>query len=203
MLSGLFSLVQDLGILDSLKYKLFPQPDPAAEKLAEILKELSKTYEAIDSELTNYLSIWFDDKDSKMIAEQRRNLIGLEGGSVKVRVAEARGHCSKIKSIYKRDLQRRFKKFLNKQEYESIECIFENLDSADFAFISSIDQLTFWLEDRANCILDLIGQMNYTAANNEIENDRRQVRDTRLSLSHAMKELYQPQAEFIILSSAL
>jgi len=203
MLDSIINLAGKFGVLDQAKNKLMKQPDPAAEKLGEVLKELSKTYQAIDTELTNYLGIWFDANDVKGVAAQRKILISLEGGNVKVRMAESRGHCSKIRSIYERFLSPWFARVLDDSENRDIKDLFENLTSFDLNIIFAIDELADWLQYRAGTVLDMIGNADYLGANQEIERDRIDVRDARVNLSVILMELFQLQADFINITGAL
>ena len=141
-----------------IQKKLVKQPAPAAKHLAEVIEELSKTYKVIDSELTNYLSIWFDNSDRKGIADQRRMLLGLEGGRITVRMAEARGHCSKIKVIYDRFLKKWLSKKLNRIEYDEISMVFGSMATDDDKVIEAMDDLARWLRDRADVILDFVAR---------------------------------------------
>jgi hypothetical protein len=194
---------ENIEVIDKYKKKLLDDPDAAARNLADVIKELSLTCEALDSELTNYLGVWFIEDDMHGIVENRRILIGLEGGKSRIRMAEARGHCSKIKVIYDRNLKRWFKRVFQGDEYQQMENLFDKLSYCDSWILKLTEELANWLEDRANHILDLVSQKKYLDANNEIESDRKEQLPQRLHLSKVMVSLYTLQAEFIELSGAL
>jgi hypothetical protein len=84
-----------LGAIDAVRRKLVKQPDPAAAQLVTVLEELSKIYGAVEDELTTYLSLSFDDSDSKQLARERAALARLEGGAIRARMEEARGHAQR------------------------------------------------------------------------------------------------------------
>lgn len=196
-------LARELGILDRVKNKLIKKPDPALKYLANVIEEIYKTYCALDSELTNYLGVWFDLNDPTSNANNRRILIGLEGGNIRVRMAQSRGHCSKIKPIYDRYLNPWFAKALDAQEFNDIENLFTHLTTGDSEIIYTIDKLAEWLETRANLILDIVGQGRYQDANYEIERDRLMALPYRKDISEALRILYQVQAEIIELTGAI
>jgi len=196
-------LAKEFGVFDKVKNKLIKQPDPMLKHLSGVIEEIYKTYCALDSELTNYLGIWFDPNEPTSNANNRRALIGLEGGNVRVRMAQSRGHCSKIKPIYDRYLNPWFAKTLDAQEFQSIEELFTRLTTGDSETINIIDNLAEWLETRANFVLSLVGQGRYQDANNEIEMDRLMALQYRKDLSISMRILYQVQAEIIELTGAI
>jgi hypothetical protein len=194
-----------LDTVERLKVKLKGDPDEAAKYLAGVLEELSKTFREIDAELTDYLGIWFVEEDIQSIIDNRKLLIGLEGGRTRVRMAEARGHCSKIEVIYSRKLVGWFDRvFKNNQSDDSdMKSVFRMLSTCDGIIINGIDELADWLENRAHQIIEFIGRKNYITANLEIEKDRMSLLDSRKKLSKAMVKLYYLQADFIDLSKAL
>ena len=100
-IDALLKLADELGVISAVKDKLIMNPDPAADKLVTALEELAKIFESLNSELSRYLSITFyDGQGFKERAEERSNLVELEGGQVTARMARARGHCKKIMNIY-------------------------------------------------------------------------------------------------------
>src|SRR6266576_3429066 len=88
----LIEVAEKLGIFDSIKLKLVGSPIEARSQLAAVLAKLSKIYTAIDSELSDYLSVFFTG-DPRDDSDNRRLLLGLEGGGSRTRLGEARGHC--------------------------------------------------------------------------------------------------------------
>jgi len=189
--------------LDAVKEKLIRQPDKAIIHLTDVLEELSKVYTVLDSGITDYLSVWFDPGDPKTIAEYRRVLIGLEGGRVRAQAAAARGHCSRISSIYERLLSPWFGRVLDPVEQNDVENLFMGLRGADDDMLDDIDELSNWVEGRASGILEYVSHGNYAAANQEIEDDRRATRDDRRRLASSIDQLFSLQAQFINESNAL
>ncbi len=69
----LLDIVGKLGILGAVKDKLLHHPDPASDKLVQVLSEIKKTYLALDTAITKYLSLSFDDPND--LYEERKALI--------------------------------------------------------------------------------------------------------------------------------
>jgi ferritin len=203
MISGIYEIAQNLKLFDEVKSKLIQQPDPAAKYLTEVLQELAKTYQAIDEEISNYLGIWFDSNDLTNLREQRHTLISLEGGKVSVRMAEARGHCSKIKSIFERFLDTWFKRIFDKDEYNNVDNLFKNLYHWDNFLIQTLDSLADWLQTNASDVLSHISKQDFNQANDKINQDRTSILQDRRDLSEIMKILYELQASLIETSKAL
>jgi hypothetical protein len=202
-LDSLFGFAQTLGIFKKLKDKLTVQPDPAAKHLAEILEQLANTFDAIDTEINDYLGLWFNAKNPYQIAKARKKLLELEGGKVKVRISQVRVHCHKIGSIYEKYLDKWFKKVLSPTEYNELKGIFWGLSVADDTLSCVISNLGCWLEKRARRIQELLDETNYTQANQEIQKDRIEVRANREKLVQVMQDLYTLQAEFIKVSKII
>ena len=146
MFDDLIALGRQLGVFEYLKNKLIARPDEATKALSGVLEELSKTFTALDVELTNYLSIWFDKNDQKGIVEQRKKLIELEGGGARVRIANAVGHCHVIKSIYDHYMNTWLSR-LEPEHHKELKEIFGTLCDADFNFVGATDQLAVWLQN--------------------------------------------------------
>ena len=95
LVTGVTDLAEKLGYLDKVKRKLMRQPDPAAAKLATALVEIYKIYEALDTAITQYLSLWIDEKNEELNRE-RPILLSLEGDRIQAQMREAKGSCTKI-----------------------------------------------------------------------------------------------------------
>ena len=200
-LKTLVDLADKLGIIQAVKNKLLLQPDAAADSLLVVLGELSKIYGACDAELLRYLSLSFDSAGN--IAGERAVLLTLEGGQLRTRTGEARGHCHKIWNIYQRDLQRWFNDVLAPDEASRMEELFRRLSYADSQMESAISDLTGWLTEQAQQTLDLVQDNKFDEANQRIKDARKEVLPTRQALSKAMNGLLQMQAEFIHMSGTV
>jgi hypothetical protein len=194
----LIEIADKLDILREVKIRLILQSDEAAAQLAAVLDEISKIYGALDGELGSYLSLSFYDQMSpREEAEARRILSGLEGGAAGIRVAEARGHSSKISNIHARLLRPWFGKVLRPDEQRTMEELFRSLDEFDGVMIRAMSGLTDWLKDRAGETNRLLLSGDMKAANRSIIDASRDVLELRLALTQAIVSLRNLQADFI------
>src|SRR4051812_47779785 len=173
MLDQILNLADKLGLIETLKAKLLRQPQPAADSLVVVLGELSKIYGACDAELLRYLNLSFDP--AGRIADERAVLLTLEGGQLRTRTGEARGHCHKIWNIYQRDLHRWFNDVLAPSEASSMEELFKRLTYADSQMEVAISELTRWLTRQAEETLNLVDMGKLDEANQRIRSARKEV----------------------------
>jgi len=199
----LIKIAQKLGLFEKIKDKLIRHPDPAAEKLAIVLGEISKIYNSLDFHLNNYLCIWFDETDNINISENRKILLRLEAGKLEVQMEESRGHCAKITTIYKRFLSPWFAKVFNTAKQMEIRQIFEGLWDMDYIMIDAIKKVAKWLSDQADEVLMLVDQSNYDDANKKIRNDRLEILPERREIGETIMGLLTLQAIFIEIAGAL
>jgi hypothetical protein len=160
--------------LDSLftrvKDKLLNNPSEASGKLAEVLDELSKILDFVERETVRYLEIIFLPDKSNFIS-CRSALLSLESGYVTIKGYEARGHCHKIMNIYEKYLDRWFSKVLDAQEAQEIKRLFERMNSADGDMIEGIKEITRWLKDESEAILQMVDTDQLDTANERIKAD--------------------------------
>jgi hypothetical protein len=186
-----------LGIFKLLKDKLIKRPDVAAEQLAGILEELGKTFEAMDTEVVNYLSLWFDENNPGQVAQERKKLYELEGGKISARVGKVRVHCHKIAEINKDYLDKWFVKAFSPSEHKAISETFSLLGTGDSYFNCVIDSLAKWLAERAQNIQNILDQRQYERANEELQKERKEALPQRNALSQAMRDFYELQEIFL------
>jgi hypothetical protein len=200
-LKPLVDLADQLGVIRAVKQKLLRQPDSAADSLVVVLGELSKIYGACDAELLRYLNLSFDP--AGRIADERAVLLTLEGGQLRTRTGEARGHCHKIWNIYQRDLHRWFNDVLAPSEASSMEELFKRLTYADSQMEVAISELTRWLTRQAEETLNLVDMGKLDQANQRIRSARKEVLPTRQFFNRVRNEMLEMQAEFIQLSKTV
>src|SRR5262245_29813195 len=94
-----------LGTLQKVIAKFKSQPDIAAAKLAEALDEIGKTWQVMDTAITQFLALGFDDG---ALAKGSATLLNIQGGGLLVSVQKGRGHCHVIGDIYDTYLDRWF-----------------------------------------------------------------------------------------------
>ena len=199
--SFILDLADKLGLIQSVKGKLLRNPDAAADKLVLVLDELTKVYITVEAELVSYLSLYFEPQEN--LAEERAQLLKLEGGQLKARVAEARGHCHKIGNIYWNHLNPWFARVLDSDEQQMLQSLFMALGSADAGMISLLDGLVAWLAPQASATLDLVDGSQIDEANQHIRTARKEVATVRQTTARAVVDLRNLQADFIFASNSL
>lgn len=60
-IDSLVNLADKLGVITAVKNKLIKRTDPASDKLVTALEELAKVFEALNFEISKYLSVTFYD----------------------------------------------------------------------------------------------------------------------------------------------
>ena len=189
---------EKLGLIEAVKAKLLRKPDEAADKLVVVLEELSKVYEAIDSELSRYLSLSFDAHPH--LVDERKVLLGLEAGQLMIRIAEARGHCHKLNNIYVKYLNPWFGRMLSPSEQSQLQTLFLLLGSANSQMLSLLDELVAWLSSQASATLDLVDAGKLDEANRHVRAARRELAPVRGKMAKSLVDLRNLQAEFIAAS---
>jgi len=196
--SSLLDIAARLGLIDSIKAKLFRNPDVAAEKLATVLDEVAKIYLVLESELVRFLSLHFDPA-ADLVAE-RQALLTLESGQLLVRMGEARGHCHKIWNIYQNHLDRWFHRVLSPQEAADMQALFVALGYGDSQMELAIQRLADWLGTTAGETLDLVDSGRLDEAQQRIRAARKEVQQSRQAIAQMLARLVQLQGDFIAAS---
>jgi len=159
-----------------------------------VLEELSKICSATETELVEYLSLYFDDASAK---EERAVLLRIEGGQIAIRTAEANGHCHKIENIYDRYLNPWFQRVLSRQENSDVQKLFDLLTRFDDNVIRDLAELANWLIREATATLNLVEVKKYDEANSRISAARKEVLPVRQAITNAIVDLRTLQADFI------
>jgi hypothetical protein len=203
----LVSVLEKLGVIQAAKAKLVAQPDPALDKLVTALEEVSKIYDVLQSELKNFLSLYFDPSATQEAAQSRAHeraaLIALEGGELAARMRRAKGHSSKIENIYTKYLTPWFTKVLTPKEDSAMFEFFHFFHGIDLEMVARIEQVAEWLSKQAETIADLVDDSRFDEANQRIRALRRDLRPIRLDISNVMKILFELEAEFTLASGAV
>lgn len=203
-IDSLVNLADKLGVITAVKEKLIKRPDPASDKLVTALEELAKVFEALNSEISKYLSVTFyDGQGFKERAEERAHLVELEGGQINARMARARGHCKKIVNIYDKYLVTWFDDVLSPKESQDMRELFEALAKSDVAMIDSIDEVSSWLSEHAEDTLNMVDSGEFDKADDKIKKARIEILSKRKSIAKAMTTLFDLQSEFIGISGAV
>ncbi len=196
--SSLLDIADKIGLIDTVKKKLFRNPDAAADKLATVLDELSKIYSTLESELVRYLSLHFDPEGE--LAQERQVLLALESGQLTVRMGEARGHCHKVWNIYRNHLERWFHQVLSPNEASDMQRLFETLSYGDSQMELAIHQLADWLGKAASETLNLVDDGKLAEAQQTVRAARREVLPARQAITQTLARLVLLQADFVAAS---
>lgn len=184
-----------VGIIANVVGKLKAQPDIAAQKLAQALREVAKTLQVVENTTSEFLSLGIDDG---ALAKGSKLLLEISGGSLTTEVARGRGHCHVIGNIYWTHLDKWFARVLKKtNDYESIKLVFEELGNADGNLFYDLEQLAETLEKEADEILDLVVKGQEKEARSRVLSALPALQPLRKTMSKTMQSLYTMQREFI------
>lgn len=190
------------NLFNVAKGKLLNNPTEASEKLAGALGELTLILDFVEKETVRYLQIIFLSDKSNFI-ECRTSLLFLESGYITIKGYEARGHCHKITNIYDKYLDHWFSKVLDPQEADQMKCLFDKMNTADDGMIDCINDITNWLKDEAQAILQMVDDEQLDIANQKIKQARIDMRQTRRNIVEALAQLKLLQSSFIASSQSV
>ena len=189
-----------VAVLKASLAQLTTNPDPdALDAMAVVLDEISKLYQLIDTELTRFLSLTFDD--ARQVLLDRSVLLSLDGGQISTRAAEARGHCEKISRMYSAQLGPWFEARLAADAMERVERAFGTLASSDADMSYTIHLLAQWLSQRASQTLNLVDAGDITAAKQIVKDSRLDSQGLRQKLAGSISSMRDIQAELIRLAA--
>lgn len=202
ILKSTIELVREFGdFLVTVKDTVWGNPHAAYDKLNETLDEVVKFFEATQSEISSYQSLEFTDSSTRQ--ENKKILYDLEGGMLKARIEEARGHCKKIKLIYETYLDKWFKEiFGNSTEYNTISNLFLQLSVYDTNMFMATEQLQEFIKEEAEIVLNFIDQKDYSSADARITAARTQLKPIRQSISELLTNLLSLKSKFMVLSKS-
>ena len=186
-----------LGLIGKMVAKLKRNPDAAAVKLGQALDEIAKTYQALDTAISSYLSLAIDEG---ALQSRSKVLLDMEGGALSTEVERGRGHCHVIGNIYFAHLDRWFARALKTEEYEEIRDVFYDLANADDDVFADMVSIAKQLEGEAETVLESLINGDLPAARQRVLDARRDLKPLRLSMSATMRRLYELKTEFVGLS---
>jgi hypothetical protein len=198
----LADVADQLGIIQAVKRRLVSTPDPAATKLSLVLDEMLQVYCVLDGEITGYLALWLDPASNRF-SEDRKRLVGLEGGALTAQLRTAKAACSKIWNIYERYLSGWFNKVTSPTEAKLLDSMFRQLSNMDSEMIAAIDAVAAWLERSAKIAMDLVTNKELEQAQRHIELARLEIHPVRRELSRAVQMLFELQSSFLEVSRAV
>lgn len=190
--------VLDLAtVLRGAMGRLIPDAD-MMDGLAIVLDEISKLYQLIDSELTRYLSLSFDDP--QQAAADHAVLLSLDGGLIHARAMEARGHCEKIARLYFTRLRPWLDGSLAPEAFKRVEQSFQALAASDADMSYAIHTLAQWLSERGRATLDLLDAGDIDGARRSVKEARLDCQAMRQKLASTVSTMRDIQAELLRLA---
>lgn len=186
-----------LGLLAKLLGKLKAQPSIAAQKLAQTLEEIAKTYQVVDNAISEYLSLGIDQG---ALQANSKLLLDIEGGALTTEVERGRGHCHVIGNIYFVHLDRWFAEVFSQEDYDSTYQVFQDLGNADDDVFRLFLELVSELEKEAGEVLNMVIANKLDPARERVLQSRIALKPLRLNMSTTMQQLYNLKSEFIQIS---
>ena len=200
-LSAANELAGLLGTFAKVRQKLIAQPSAAAEQLAFALNEISKTMQAVESELVRLLTLGASPEALKAaMASSENPLYELEGPKLRTRIEQARGHCHLIGNVYDAHLDKWLSKALDPAEHEELQAVFGRLAEADDDLFWRLVSVSDYLETTAKATLDEALAEDWDAAHKRLAEARREVRPLRTAIGAAMVQLYSLKNDFVEMS---
>jgi len=192
--------VQDLAaVLKASIAQLATNLEPdALDAMAVVLDEISKLYQLIDSELTQYLSLSLDDP--LQVTRDRAVLLSLDGGQISARATEGRGHCEKISRIYRSRLKPWLEARLAPNAMSRVEQAFGVLASSDIDMSYVIGQLAQWLSQKASQTLNLVDAGDIAGARRMVKDARLDSQSMRQKLASTISSMRDIQAQLLSLA---
>jgi hypothetical protein len=182
-----FDVTKELGLLESIKNRLFGAPSEAQTKLADILAQIHSFYAALNGEVVNYFALEFASQEPNAV---KKTLLTLTSGEIEARLEMARFHCSKIEPVYRKYLQPLF----HTDEGQALDdyFVYKVLD-ADAWVVQAITEVATWLAAHAKSTLDLYEQGKLSEAASELRQARSEFAEIQEALRDAMKVLINLQ----------
>jgi hypothetical protein len=189
-----------LGIVAKHLATLKAQPDPAAMKLAEVLDEIAKTWQVVDSAMATVISLGVDPD---ALARGSLDLLKIEGGGLLTSVQRGRGHCHVIETIYTRLLDRWFSRVFGAADLREMRNVFEQLASADYDTFAVMERVASQLQDEATAMLDDVTKGHAGSAAARGLGLRAELHPLRLQMSQSLTQMMKLRSEFVAMTDAL
>lgn len=186
LIGGLTSLSDAVGVIRGVMNDPTAQRELAGSRLHEAIDEIADSFAAIESQLVALLGADIDAGESRGV------LVGLEGGSAAVHLANMRGHCSSIGVIWEKDLSSRFQKaFTDSATRQKIESAFSQLSTMDGVLLRAADLLGGGIAIEAQAILDHIDGGDRDRARDRLATIRGEVRDLRQLVNRTLAQMVE------------
>ena len=189
-----------LGLIGKLVAKIKGQPDLAVLKLVEALDEIGKTWQVMDTAITQFLKLGIDNDAMEKGSDV---LLRMEGGGLLSGVKDGRGHCHIIGNIFQTYLDRWFEEFLKGEELDSIRRVFDSLSEYDLDIFRDMENVAEQLQAEATQILDMVSTGQIDEAKGRVLAFRKELQPLRLGISETLQKLYQLKSDFIEISGVV
>jgi hypothetical protein len=186
-----------LGVIGKFVANLKANPDLAALKLAESLDEIGKTWQVMDSAITQFLKLGIDNDALEKNSEV---LLSIEGGGLLNQVKDGRGHCHIIRNIFHNYLDRWFTRVLKMEESESLRVVFSMLSEVDDDVFFYMEKVAEQLQTEATPVIDMVSAGQINEAKNRVLAFRKELQPLRLGMSETLQNLYKLKSDFIQIS---
>ena len=186
-----------IGVIGKLVAKLKAQPDLAALKLAEALDEIGKTWQVMDTAITQFLKLGID---SDAMEKGSEVLLRIEGGGLLNEVKDGRGHCHIIENIFYKYLDRWFEEVLKGAELDSIRQVFNTLSEADDDLFLHMEVVAAQLQTEATEVFNMVSTAKVNEAKSRVLAFRKELQPLRLGMSETLQKLYNLKSDFIEIS---
>jgi hypothetical protein len=201
ILGPAMSLAKDLGLMEKIVLLITPQHQVAAAKLAEVMQELEKNYQAIEGELQRFADLSFPLTESP--EERTKKLQALRPEAVQLRMEEARGSCHKIANIYDTYLAAKLRDLLIEEEDRiRVKNLFYEMKDTDGQMIATISQMAALFEEQIQKLEPLIKQGELHAASQLIKEKTQQMQESRHKIEAALVLIQSLRAKYIAASGA-
>ncbi len=185
-------------LFKGLKKQLWGSDQVAFEKLRDVIDEIMKFYLAMNKELSNFISMDFSNAKNKQ--ENEKAFLEILGGSLKVRITDAQGHCKRIKRIYEEHLDKWLRKKLKDKEYFEIRNLFNSLSVYDDDMFEAASNLEKDLKEKSKLIIDFLGKKEIKNVLQAQVNNRKQYLPDLIKLGNVMSHLVELRNNFMEMS---
>jgi hypothetical protein len=181
------------------KKELWGSDAEAFEKLRDVIDELMKFYLAMQKELSDFVSMDFSSPHNNR--DNLKSLYGIMSGSLKVRISDAKGHCSRIEKIYEKHLDKWLRKKLTSDDYNEINMLFKELAVYDYDMLEAAKNLELDLQAKSVKLIDLVNKNKAKDAVNYQVDVRMQLLPELIKLSTVMDQLISLRNDFMDITS--
>lgn len=158
-------LIYELG-KDLVKEKLLPAKAKAGRQMEVVLFELKLVYETMNRDYERYRLLTFNNQTLQ--AFSKRELDKILKIDYTKNIDNARGHCSKITSIYEMDLKRWFSRVFAAEEAKKLNELFDRIKHFDYEMMQHLENFSKWLKSEAEKTVALVSENKFEEAESQV-----------------------------------